>query len=168
LTQQYCCIKKGTIMKFSSISTMRSSASALVLAATVFLGISGIANAQSGSSSGQKDKAYKQMKENPADYSDKNDPIEGRSGEGYGGGDKGKEGKATGSKKGSQAGKHYEMTKDQKEMDTGYVDQKKRDERSKDAASPSSDTHVPDFQKDKEGRPMKDPKYEQGGPIGPN
>ncbi len=147
-------------MKFSSISTARSSASALVLAATVFLGISGIANAQSGSASGQKP--------NPADHSDKKDPVEGHTGEGYGGGDKGKEGKATGSKKGSQAGKHYEMTKDQKEMDTGYVDQKKRDERNKDAASPSSDTHVPDFQKDKEGRPMKDPKYEQGGPIGPN
>jgi uncharacterized low-complexity protein len=193
-------------MKFSSISTMRLSASALVLAATVFLGISGIANAQSGSAGGQKpnpadhsdkkdpieghtgegyggssdkskadstkggqkDKAYKQTKENPAEYSDKNDPVEGRTGEGYGGGDKGKDGKGSGSKKGSQAGKHYEMTKDQKEMDTGYVDQKKRDERNKDAASPSSDTHVPDFQKDKEGRPMKDPKYEQGGPIGPN
>jgi uncharacterized low-complexity protein len=193
-------------MKFSSISTVRSSASALVLAATVFLGISGIANAQSGSASGQKpnpadhsdkkdpieghtgegyggssdkskadstkrgqkDKAYEQTKPNPADHSDKKDPVEGHTGEGYGGGDKGKEGKATGSKKGSQAGKHYEMTKDQKEMDTGYVDQKKRDERNKDAASPSSDTHVPDFQKDKEGRPMKDPKYEQGGPIGPN
>jgi hypothetical protein len=53
-------------------------------------------------------------------------------------------------------------------MDTGYVDQKKRDERNKDAASPSSDTHVPDFPKDKEGKPMKDPRYEQGGPIGPN
>lgn len=182
-------------MKFSSISTVRSSASALVLAATVFLGISGIANAQSGSASGQKpnpadhsdkkdpieghtgegyggssdkskadstkggqkDKAYGQTKPKPADYSDKKDPIEGHTGEGYGGADKGKEGKAAGAKKGSQG-----------EMDTGYVDQKKRDERNKDAASPSSDTHVPDFQKDKEGRPMKDPKYEQGGPIGPN
>jgi hypothetical protein len=191
-------------MKFSSIS-MRTSASALVLAATVFLGISSIANAQSGSASGQKpnpadhsdkkdpieghtgegygessdkgkadstkggqkNKAYGQTKENPADYSDKKDPIEGHTGEGYGG-DKGKDGKATGAKKGSQGGKHYEMTKDQKEMDTGYVDQQKRVERNKDGASPSSDTHVPDFKKDKEGRPMKDPKYEQGGPIGPN
>ena len=154
-------MKKGTIMKFSSISTVRSSASALVLAATVFLGISGIANAQSGSAAGQKP--------NPADHSDKKDPIEGHTGEGYGGGgDKGKEGKATGSQKGSQGGKHYEMSKDQREMDTGYVDQQKRVERNKDGASPSSDTHVPDFKKDKEGRPMKDPKYEQGGPIGPN
>lgn len=148
-------------MKFSSISTVRSSASALVLAATVFLGISGIANAQSGGAAGQG-------KENPADYSDKKDPIEGRTGEGYSGSDKGKDGKASGAKKGSQGGKQYETSKDQREMDTGYVDQKKRDERNKDAASPSSDTHVPDFPRDKEGRPMKDPKYEQGGPIGPN
>jgi hypothetical protein len=184
-------------MKFSSISTVRSSASALVLAGTVLLGISGIANAQSGtgqakenpadysdkkdpieghtgegyggsSDRGQKDKAYGQTKPNPADHSDKKDPIEGHTGEGYGGGDKGKDGKATGAKKGSQGGKHYEMSKDQKEMDTGYVDQQKRVERNKDGASPSKDTHVPDFKKDKEGRPMKDPKYEQGGPIGPN
>jgi hypothetical protein len=48
------------------------------------------------------------------------------------------------------------------------VDQQKRVERYKDAASPSKDTHVPDFPVDKEGRPKKDPKYEQGGPIGPN
>jgi hypothetical protein len=161
LTQQYCWIKKGTVMKFSSISTVRSSASALVLAATVFLGISGIATAQSGGATGQG-------KENPADYSDKKDPIEGHTGEGYSGSDKGKDGKASGTKKGSQGGKQYEMSKDQKEMDTGYVDQKKRDDRNKDGASPSSDTHVPDFKKDKDGKPMKDPKYEQGGPIGPN
>lgn len=138
-------------MKFSSISTVRSSASALVLAGSVLLGISGIANAQSGTG---------QTKENPTDYSDKNDPVEGRTGEGYSGGDKGKDGKGMSSKKGSQ--------KNKEEMDTGYVDQKKRVERNKDGASPSSDTHVPDFQKDKEGRPMKDPKYEQGGSIGPN
>jgi hypothetical protein len=53
-------------------------------------------------------------------------------------------------------------------VDTGYVDQQKRVERNKDAASPSKDTHVPDFTVEIEGRPKKDPKYEQGGPIGPN
>ncbi len=62
----------------------------------------------------------------------------------------------------------YGMPKEQKQMDTGYVDQKKRVERNTDPASPSKDSHVPEFQRDKEGRPMKDPKYEQGGPIGPN
>lgn len=53
-------------------------------------------------------------------------------------------------------------------MDTGYVDQQKRVERSKDAGSPSKDSHVPDFPVDKEGKPKKDLKYEQGGSIGPN
>lgn len=62
----------------------------------------------------------------------------------------------------------YGMPKEQQHMDTGYVDQKKRVERNKDPASPSKDPHVPEFQRDKEGRPMKDPMYEQGGPIGPN
>jgi hypothetical protein len=153
LAQQYCWIKKGTVMKFSSISAVRSSASALVLAGTVLLGISGIANAQYGGTSGQ-------TKENPADYSDKKDPIQGSTGES--GSDKGK---GADSKKGGQKEKYYGMPKDKEEMDTGYVDQKKRVDRSKDgkdAASP------PDFPRDKEGRPMKDPKYEQGGPIGPN
>lgn len=56
----------------------------------------------------------------------------------------------------------------QEPMDTGYVDQKKRVERASDPASPSKDTHVPEFSRDKEGRPIKDPMYEQGGPIGPN
>jgi hypothetical protein len=139
---------------------MRSSASALVLAGTVLLGISGIANAQYGGTAGQ-------TKENPADYSDKKDPVEGRTGEGYGG-DKDKKGKGAESKKGDQKDKNYGTSKDKEEMDSGYVDQKKRDERSKDGASPSSDTHVPEFKRDKEGRPMKDPKYEQGGSIGPN
>jgi hypothetical protein len=60
----------------------------------------------------------------------------------------------------------YDVTKEK--MDTGYVDQKKRDERNKDGASPSQDPHVPEFRKDKEGKPMADPSKEQGGPIGPN
>jgi hypothetical protein len=78
-------------MKFSSISTVRSSASALIVAGTVFLGVSGIVNAQGGSAGGQ-------TKENPADYSDKKDPIQGHTGEGYGG-NSGDKGKAAGSKK---------------------------------------------------------------------
>jgi hypothetical protein len=62
----------------------------------------------------------------------------------------------------------YGIPKEQEHMDTGYVDQKKRVERASDPASPSKDTHVPEFTRDKEGRPIKDPKDEQGGPIGPN
>ena len=53
-------------------------------------------------------------------------------------------------------------------MDQGYVDQQKRVERNKDPRSPSPETHVPNFPVDEQGRPLKDPKYEQGGPIGPN
>ena len=53
-------------------------------------------------------------------------------------------------------------------MDSGYVDQEKRVDRSKDAASPSPETHVPKYPVDKEGRPIKDPEHMQGGPIGPN
>lgn len=60
----------------------------------------------------------------------------------------------------------YSVTKEK--MDTGYVDQKKKGERATDPASPSKDTHVPEFSLDKEGKPIKDPMYEQGGPIGPN
>jgi hypothetical protein len=208
MTQQYCWMKKGTVMKFSSISTVRSSASALVLAGTVFLGVSGIAHAQGSNTSGQG--GYN--KENPADYTDKKDPIKGHTGEGYGSPtEKSKAGSTkrseqgsgrydkenpadytdkkdpiqghtgepysekSSSEKGKEGGakrnpkdKYYGMPKEKEEMDTGYVDQKKRSERATDARSPSPDPHVPDFPKDKQGRPMKDLKDEQGGPIGPN
>lgn len=193
-------------MKFSSISTMRSSASVLVLAGSMFLGAAGMAQAQGSSSSGYS-------KENPTDYSDKKDPIEGHTGEGYGGTDKnpvkpgggnqgqqgqsggyvkerpadysdkkdpikghtgeypassGEKGKERSGQPRGQKDKYYGMPKDKEEMDMGYVDQKKRVERGSDARSPSPDSHVPDFPKDKKGRPMKDLKEEQGGPIGPN
>jgi hypothetical protein len=143
-------------MKFSSISIARSSASALIVAGTVFLGASGIAYAQGGYD-----------KENPADYTDKKDPIQGHTGEPYpekGSSEKSKEG-AT---KRNPKDKYYGMPKDKEEMDTGYADQKKRTERAKDPRSPSPDPHVSDFPRDKKGRPMKDLKDEQGGPIGPN
>ena len=143
-------------MKFSSISIARSSASALIVAGTVFLGASGIAYAQGGYD-----------KENPADYTDKKDPIQGHTGEPYperGSSEKSKEG-AT---KRSPKDKYYGMPKEKEEMDTGYADQKKRTERAKDPRSPSPDPHVSDFPRDKKGRPMKDLKDEQGGPIGPN
>ena len=140
-------------MKFSSISVMRSSASALILASTVFFGASGIAQAQG------------KAKENPADFSDKKDPIQGHTGEYKGSStEKGTEG----SMKKGQKDKYYGMPKEKEEMDTGYVDQKKRVERAADPRSPSPDPHVPDFPKDSKGKPMKDPKDEQGGPIGPN
>ena len=143
-------------MKFSSISIVRSSASALIVAGTVFLGASGIAYAQGGYD-----------KENPADYTDKKDPVQGHTGEPYperGSSEKSKEG-AT---KRTPKDKYYGMPKEKEEMDTGYVDQKKRTERAKDPRSPSPDPHVSDFPRDKKGRPMKDLKDEQGGPIGPN
>ena len=47
-------------------------------------------------------------------------------------------------------------------VDTGYVDQQKRNKRNKDAASPSKDSHVPDFPVDKEGKPKKDPSMSKG------
>ena len=50
----------------------------------------------------------------------------------------------------------------------GYVDQKKKGERAKDAASPSNDPHVPDVRLGKDGKPTVDPSQEQGGSIGPN
>ena len=143
-------------MKFSSISIARSSVSALIVAGTVFLGASGIAYAQGGYD-----------KENPADYTDKKDPIQGHTGEPYpekGSSEKSKEGAA----KRNPKDKYCGMPKDKEEMDMGYADQKKRGERAKDSRSPSPDPHVSDFPRDKKGRPMKDLKDEQGGPIGPN
>jgi hypothetical protein len=92
-------------MKFSSILTARSSASALILAGAVLLGVHGIANAQSGSSGNAP--------ENPADYSDKKDPIKGHTGEGYGGtsSDTGQSGSAKRGKQG-QAGYNKENPAD--------------------------------------------------------
>ncbi len=187
-------------MKFSSISIVRSSASALIVAGTVFLGASGIAYAQGGydkenpadytdkkdpikghtgegyERSTEKSKAGSMKrseqggryeKENPADYTDKKDPIQGHTGEPYperGASEKSKEGAA----KRNPKDKYYGMPKEKEEMDTGYADQKKRSERATDPRSPSPDPHVSDFPRDKKGRPMKDLKEEQGGPIGPN
>ncbi|HSC36349.1 MAG TPA: hypothetical protein VLD19_00710, partial [Chitinophagaceae bacterium] len=94
-------------MKFSSISIVRSSASALIVAGTVFLGASGTAYAQGG-----YDKA------NPADYTDKKDPIQGHTGEPYperSSSEKSKEGAA----KRNPKDKYYGMPKEKEEMDTG-------------------------------------------------
>jgi hypothetical protein len=118
----------------------RLMASALALASAAIFGMAGIAHAQYGdSSSGQGSTA-------------------GQSGSSAGqSGSAGKTPSESESLKEGKAG-----------MDQGQVDQQKRNERNKDAASPSRDSHVPDFPRDKEGRPMKDLKDEQGGPIGPN
>lgn len=67
-------------MNFSSILTVRSAAVALVVSGIAFFGISGMAYAQGNNTSGQS--GYK--KEDPGDYSDKNNPIHGHTGEGYG------------------------------------------------------------------------------------
>ena len=118
----------------------RLMASAIALASAAIFGMAGIAHAQYGdSSSGQGSTA-------------------GQSGSSAGqSGSAGKTPSESESLKEGKAG-----------MDQGQVDQQKRNERNKDAASPSRDSHVPDFPRDKEGKPMKDLKDEQGGPIGPN
>jgi hypothetical protein len=58
-------------MKISSISTVRSAATAMIVCGTVFLGASGMTYAQGNSTSGQS--GYK--KEDPADYFDRKDHI---------------------------------------------------------------------------------------------
>jgi hypothetical protein len=67
-------------MNFSSISTAPSAAVAVVVSGIAFFGISSMAYAQGNNASGQS--GYK--KEAPGDYSDKNDRIQGHTGEGYG------------------------------------------------------------------------------------
>ena len=115
-------------------------ASAVALVSAAIFGMAGIAHAQYGdSSSGQGSSA-------------------GQSGSSAGqSGSKGKTPSESESLKEGKAG-----------MDQGQVDQRKRVERAADPKSPSPDAHVPDFPRDKEGKPMKDLKEEQGGPIGPN
>jgi hypothetical protein len=124
----------------SSTEKNRLMASALAVASAAIFGMAGIAHAQYGdSSSGQGSTA-------------------GQSGSSAGqSGSAGKTPSESESLKEGKAG-----------MDQGQVDQQKRNERNKDAASPSRESHVPDFPRDKDGRPRKDLKDEQGGPIGPN
>ena len=131
----------------STIVKNRSMASALALVSAAIFGIAGIAQAQYGdSSSGQGSSAGQQGSS---------------SGQQSGsGGQSGSAGKTPSERESLQEGRAG--------MDQGQVDQQKRNERNKDAASPSRESHVPDFPRDKEGRPMKDLKQEQGGPIGPN
>jgi hypothetical protein len=123
----------------SSTEKNRLMASALAVASAAIFGMAGIAHAQYGDSSGQGSSA-------------------GQSGSSAG--------------QSGSAGKTPSESESLKEgrggMDQGQVDQRKRVERGADPKSPSPDTHVPDFPRDKEGRPMKDLKEEQGGPIGPN
>lgn len=126
-------------MKFFYISAARSLASGLFLTSTIIFGVASVAHAQYGGS-GQG----------------------GSSNQGSSAGaSNGQGGSAQPSRKGPQ-----DAAKEK--MDTGYVDQKKKDERAKDAASPSKDTHVPDLPRDKAGKPIADPSKEQGGSIGPN
>ncbi|MDE2366663.1 MAG: hypothetical protein KGM95_06995 [Betaproteobacteria bacterium] len=133
-------------MKSFSISNLnvRSLVPVLGLAGTLIFSVSGIAYAQYGGNGSSQGSS---VKEKPAST--------------------GTSGATKPSAKGAKE-KYYGMPKEGEEMDTGYVDQKKRMERAQDARSPSPDPHVSDFPKDKEGRPMKDLKDEQGGSIGPN
>ena len=131
----------------STIVKNRSMASALALVSAAIFGIAGIAQAQYGdSSSGQGSSAGQQG-----------------SSSGQQGGSAGQSGSA-----GKTPSESESLKEGRAGMDQGQVDQQKRNERNKDAASPSRESHVPDFPRDKEGRPMKDLKQEQGGPIGPN
>ena len=123
----------------SSTEKNRTMASAAALVSAAIFGIAGIAHAQSGGSS------YGQGSST------------GQSGAAGQSGSAGKTPSESESLKEGKAG-----------MDQGQVDQRKRVERGADPKSPSSDSHVPDFPRDKEGKPMKDLKDEQGGPIGPN
>ena len=137
----------------STIVKNRSMASALALVSAAIFGIAGIAQAQYGdSSSGQGSSAGQQGSSS------------GQQG--------GSAGQSSSTGQSGSAGKTPSESESLKEgragMDQGQVDQQKRNERNKDAASPSRESHVPDFPRDKEGRPMKDLKQEQGGPIGPN
>jgi hypothetical protein len=123
----------------SSTEKNRLMASALALASAAIFGMAGIAHAQYGDSSGQGSSA------------------------GQSGGSAGQSGSA-----GKTPSESESLKEGRGGMDQGQVDQRKRVERGADPKSPSPDTHVPDFPRDKEGRPMKDLKEEQGGPIGPN
>src|SRR5687768_7595 len=130
-------------MKLLSMSVKQSLATTLALAGAAVFSVAGVAYAQYGDNT---------------------------SGQGSSAGQSGYTGQSAGqgSSQKPQGGgpAPYDTLGDP--VDTGYVDQQKRDERAKDPASPSRDPHVPDFPVDKEGKPLKDPKYEQGGPIGPN
>lgn len=137
-------------MKFFHMSIARSLAPALFLTSTVMLSAAGVAHAQYDTS-GQR----------------------GSSAQGNSAGSSSGQGGSSGTSRGqdrypqpSDGGGPYGIVKD--DMDMGYVDQKKRDERNRDSASPSKDTHVPNFPVDKQGRPLKDLSKEQGGSIGPN
>ena len=126
-------------MKSSSTSINRGLASILALTGAAVFSIAGVAYAQQGTGAA--------------------------SGQGSSGSQSGYTGQ--GSQKGPTGGPApYDILEEP--VDTGYVDQEKRMERAQDPRSPSPESHVPKFPTDKEGRPLKDPKYEQGGPIGPN
>ena len=124
----------------SSTEKNRTMASAVALVSAAIFRIAGIAHAQSGGSSyGQGSSA------------------------GQSGGAAGQSGSA-----GKTPSESESLKEGKAGMDQGQVDQRKRVERGADPKSPSPDSHVPDFPRDKEGKPMKDLKDEQGGPIGPN
>jgi hypothetical protein len=126
-------------MKTSTVKN-RSMASAVALVSAAIFGMAGITHAQYGDSS---------------------------SGQGSSGGQSGSSAGQSGAK-GKTPSESESLKEGKGGMDQGQIDQRKRNERNVDAASPSRDSHVPDFPRDKEGKPMKDLKDEQGGPIGPN
>jgi hypothetical protein len=130
----------------SSISVNRSLASVLALASTAIFSMGGVAYAQNntsgqGSSTAQSDTTKA-----------------------------GQQGPSSGATRAGQQGSGDPFPHDilDEPMQQGYVDQEKRAQRNKDPRSPSPDDHVPEFGRDKEGKPLKDPMYQQGGPIGPN
>lgn len=135
----------------SSTSINRSLASILALASTAIFSMAGVAYAQytdntsgQGSSAGQSGSTSGGQKEPSMGATRAGEPSRGESGEPFA----------------------YDILEEP--LQQGYVDQEKRFERNEDPRSPSPENHVPPFPVDEQGRPLKDPKYEQGGPIGPN
>lgn len=124
----------------SSTSINRSLVSILALASAAIFSMSGIAHAQSGDDTSRQGSSAGQT---------------GQSG-------------STGGTQKTPDGEPFPYDILEEPVDTGYVDQEKREGRAKDPRSPSPEDHVPEFPVDKEGKPVKDPMYEQGGPIGPN
>jgi hypothetical protein len=130
-------------MKLLSMSIRQSLATTLALAGAAVFSVAGVAHAQYGDNTSSQGSSAGQS--------------------GYTGQSAGQ-----GSSQKTPGGGPFPYDILEEPLETGYVDQQKREERAKDPASPSKDSHVPDFPVDKEGKPLKDPKYEQGGPIGPN
>ena len=126
----------------SSTAKSRAMASTLALASAAIFSVSGVVHAQYGDSSSAQGSSV------------------GQSGSESGSAGQTQPGEASGGVAGKGILKEG--------MDQGHVEQIKRNERNKDPRSPSPDSHVPAYPRDKEGNIIRDPEHMQGGPLGPN